>query len=192
MNNWWAIILGVFIGLLGGGILFLASSQPRGEPITLINPPTQAPIMIYISGAVNKPGVYSIPPKARIQDAIDAAGGLKQDADTASFNMAAFLTDGEHIEIPIIQATTAVPFRSGNPFVQPTNINTNPLININTASQAELESLPNIGPKTAQKIIAFRETNGPFDNISEIQDVPGIGPKTFESIKDLISVGELP
>ncbi len=199
MKSWWKIPFGVVCGLLGAGILLLGTSQPRGEAINLLPPPTPPPVVVHVSGAVNQPGVFSLPKNSRMQDALNAAGGLAPEADTQSLNLAAFLVDGELIWIPFqpleqsqkqtltknqgSQATTAI---------QPTAQNKSKLININTASQSELERLPSIGPVTAKKIIAYRETNGPFTQIDSIQQVNGIGPATFEDIKDLITISDQP
>jgi len=194
MKDWWKIVFGVVCGLLGAGLLFLVSSQPRGQPITLLPPPTPIPIMVHITGAVIHPGVYSLPPGSRLQDVIQAAGGASQDADLEAVNLAGFLEDGNNLSIPTIQIipptveapATPESSRGGDE----TSLFPNPdrPININTANQAELESLPGIGPVLAQKIIAYRTANGPFTTIEDIIDVSGIGSSTFELIKDLITV----
>jgi competence protein ComEA len=122
-----------------------------------------------------------------VQDAIDMAGGLLSKADTRSLNLAEILEDGQRILVPtrLPPTHTPDPNITQAPIVPPEILYP---ININTATQAELESLPQIGPVTAQKIINYRQVNGPFESIEDIQDVPGIGPKTFEVIKDLITV----
>jgi competence protein ComEA len=138
--------------------------------------------------------VYSLPVGCRVQDAIATAGGLLAQADTQALNLAAAVQDGERIFVPASAPTRSPPLAPAAGAAQelpdwqfPTP--TSGLTNINTASQAELEDLPNIGPVTAQKIIAYRDSHGPFTGIEAIQEVPGIGPKTFEAIKDLITVG---
>jgi competence protein ComEA len=194
MKDWWKIAFSVVCSFLGVGIILLVTSQPRGEPITLLPPPTPAPITIHITGAVVNPGVYSFPPNSRIQDAIQAAGGSTQDADLETVNLASFLEDGIRIEIPkvrpvlpTIEATqTALPSRGGSE--APFSPDPDHPVNINTADQAELESLPGIGPVLAQRIIAYREANGLFTTIEEIIEVDGIGQSTYELIKDLITV----
>ena len=194
MRDWWKIVFGVVCGLLGAGLINLVSSQPHGQPIILRPPPTPEPIIVHITGAVIHPGVYSLPQGSRIRDAIQAAGGASRDADLESINLAGFLEDGSHITIPrikIIPPTEEVPVtpessRGGTEtplFPDPEHP-----ININTADQTELESLPGIGPVLAQKIIAYREANGPFATIEDIIDVSGIGQATFVLIKSLITV----
>jgi competence protein ComEA len=194
MKDWWKIPFGVVCGLLGVGVILLVSSQPRGQPITLVPPPTPIPIVVHITGAVIHPGVYTLPPGSRVQDAIQAAGGASQDADLEAVNLAGFLEDGSRLSIPRIQPippTEEVPptpgsSRGGNE--APLFPSSDNPININTANQAELESLPGIGPVYAQRIIAYREANGPFTTIEDIIKVSGIGQSTFELIMELITV----
>jgi competence protein ComEA len=185
MKDMWKIALGLVCGLLGGGLILLLSSQPRGEPIALLPPPTPAPITIHIVGAVANPGVYTLPAGSRVQEAIRAAGGVLPEANSQALNQAAMLQDGERVLVPVL-ATPALRFAYPVPFEDPAQPQFP--ININTATQAELEKLPDIGPVTAQKIIEYRQANGPFTAIEGIMEVPGIGPKTFESIKSLITV----
>jgi len=191
MKTWWVLAVGIIGGLLGSGLIYLTSSQPRGEGITLLPPPTSAPIIVHIVGAVMEPGVYSLPIKSRQQDAIEAAGGFLSDANPQALNLAAPLQDGDRIVIPTIPSDTQTPATSPSK----SNIvglpRANTLININTASQTDMENLPGIGPVKAQTIIAYRETNGFFGLIEDIQNVPGIGPKTFENLKSLITVEDL-
>lgn len=198
MKTWWAVIFGVVCGLLGAGGILLASSPPRGRAIQLLPPPTPAPIQVHISGEVNKPGVYGLPTGGRVQDAIEAAGGFSEDANQPMLNLAAILEDGMQIWVPAIpsmdnpagpatNSDRAAPSIDLSPAENPAQI-----ININTATQAELETLSGIGPVTAKKIIEHRQTNGLFIGIEDIQKVSGIGPATFEKIKDCITVGGLP
>lgn len=198
MKTWWGVAFGVVGGLLGAGILYLASSPPRGQAITLSPPPSPAPILVHISGAVAHPGVYALPSDSRVLDGLEAAGGLLAQADAQILNLAAPLEDGERVFVPAVAPTQPPPqlnsafpagqTGAGQPPTPASNLASN-LININTASQEELERLPGIGPVTAQKIITYRQQNGSFTAIEAIQDVPGIGPKTFERIKGFISVG---
>jgi competence protein ComEA len=181
------IIFGVLCGLLAAGLIRLVSSPPRGEPVKLLPPPTAAPLMVHVAGAVAQPGVYTLPPESRVQDAIQAAGGALPEADLSTLNLAAFVQDGMRITVPTPPPKPAAG-ESINPAQRtPTAITLYP-ININIATQAELESLPGIGPATAKAIIEYRDTNGLFTRIEDIMNVPDIGPKTFERIKELITV----
>jgi len=198
MKIWWAITIGVVCGLLAAGFLFLVSRPPRGGMVPLLPPPTAAPYVVHITGAVQQPGVYTLPKGSRVGDAIEAAGGLSPDANEQTLNLAAFIQDGERIHVPA-KESLPTSSQSGQPSDSVFGGNDGSsagtisiLVDINTAGQVELESLPGIGPVTAEKIIAFRETNGPFISIEDIQNVPGIGPVTFEKIKDLITIGDVP
>ena len=197
MKSWWAVALGVVFGLLGAGVVLLASQPPRGNAITLLPPPTPLRIQVQISGEVQNPGVYALPPESRVQAAVEAAGGLTNKANSQAVNLAAPLEDGSWVQIPSqIQTETPAKVGTSEDNQVPSNLLSPPeespfeYININTADQATLETLSGIGPVTAQKIIAFREENGPFTSIEEIQKVSGIGPVTFEKIKDFITVKE--
>jgi len=197
VKNWWSLVLGVVFGLLGAGSIWLASSPPRGDPIQLLPPPTPAPIAVYVSGAVKNPGVYALPVDSRVEDAIQIAGGFAENANDQSLNLAAQLQDGVQIWVPTHQAQESLEPGNNSGAVE-SSVKQSPLvmpgqmININTATQEELETLSGIGPVTAQKIITYRETEGLFIGIEDIQKVSGIGPTTFEKIKDQITVGGLP
>lgn len=196
MRNALYVLLGVMAGFVLAGTLVFVSRAPAGESIILEPAPTQAPIAVHVIGAVPRPGLYEFSDGARVQDAIDAAGGLLASANANALNLAALLEDGQQLDIPYGdgQASDApvnsfeLPGATQEPFDDSSNTSNTELININTASLEELDSLPGIGPTTAQKIIDYREANGPFSVIEDIENVSGIGPATFENIKDLITV----
>jgi competence protein ComEA len=196
----WILAFGVVIGLCAAGVLYMISGHPRGQPVQLLPPPTPAPIMVSISGGVSQPGLYALPIDSRVQDAIQAAGGLVPEANGITLNLAARLEDGDQLIIPTLAPTRSpvaqieaggVRAQATPPAGLPTSSSSiqTTLININTASLEELDSLPGIGPATAQKIIDYRTTSGPFETIESIIEVDGIGPVTYARIKDLISVG---
>ncbi len=168
------ITYGVLIGLLAAGIIWLAVSRPRGEAVTLLPTATPGMLTIYISGAVATPGVYTLPEGSRVDNAIQAAGGLLPGAEKDNINLAMLLTDGQQINVPGIVDTSHV------------NLGR---VNINTATVTELDTLPGIGPTTAQSIVDYRLQHGNFQVIQDIQNVPGIGPATYALIKDYITVG---
>jgi len=189
-KSWWQLAIGILGGLLGAAILLLFNSQPRGEAVSILPPPSPAPIRVHVTGAVSNPDVYSLPPGSRVEDAVNAAGGVLPNAYTHTLNLAAQLEDGDKVLVPFIAQDT-----SENP--QEEKDNPAPAIvqfplDINTATQEELELLPGIGESKAQAIIEYRETNGPFITIEQSQNVPGIGTGIFEEIKDLIMVGNIP
>ena len=176
---------GILFGLFLAALIWVVARNPSGEAVILRPVPTEKPIIVYITGAVPRAGVYALPQGARVQDAISAAGGFLAEAEKSQINLAALLEDGEKLDIPYVEGASPVLATPGPTIVAVTT----DLININTASSAELEALPGIGPTTAQKIIAYREQNGPFINTEDIINVSGIGPGTYERIKDLITVG---
>jgi competence protein ComEA len=178
----WQILFGVFIGLLAAGGLWLAASPPRGAPVRLLPPPTLPPLSVHVTGAVLHPGVVSLPPGSRVGDAIQAAGGLLPEADGEALNLAALLQDGIRLRVPRI-GEALDPAETG------ASAGSLPLININTASKEELESLPGIGPVMAQAIVDHRQEHGLFTSPEALLDVEGIGPGTYEQIKDRITTG---
>ena len=167
------------------GIIALLTRPPQGQPVKLLPAPTAALLQVYVVGEINQPGVYMMLPGSRVQDVIQKAGGFLLGANTQALNLAAYVEDGERIFVPKI-AENPVSGDQNSPDRSTTEFHI--LIDINTADQSELESLPEIGPVTAQEIIIYRENNGAFTSIEEIENVPGIGPKTFEKIKELITV----
>jgi competence protein ComEA len=174
------------LGLFLAALVWIVARNPTGEAVVLRPVPTEKPVVVHITGAVPRPGVYALPKGARVQDLISAAGGFLAEAQKTDINLAALLEDGEKLDIPFIEGASPVLATPEEAVV----VTTTELININIASQAELESLPGIGPTTAQKIIEYRDANGPFLSTEDIINVSGIGPGTYERIKDLITVGE--
>ena len=131
-------------------------------------------IIIHIAGCVENEGVYEIKKDSRISDAVEIAGGLTSDANTKVINLAQKLSDGQKIYIPNINEDIEE--------YEDENINLfnyDDLVNINTANQTELETLPGIGPSTADKIIKYRKENGNFENIEDIKNVSGIGDAKY-------------
>lgn len=175
---------GILLGLFLAALVWVVARNPTGEAVVLRPVPTEKPIVVHITGAVPRPGVYALPQGARVQDLISAAGGFLAEAQKTDINLAALLEDGQKLDIPYLEGISPVLATPEEAVV----VTTTELININIASQAELESLPGIGPTTAQKIIEYRDANGPFLNPEDIINVPGIGPGTYERIKDLITV----
>lgn len=140
-------------------------------------------IMVHISGAVNSPGILRLDSSKRVVDALDLAGGARDDADLDRVNLAARLHDEEKIYIPKVgevqeNMTTLVS--------SPSSSGPASKININSADLSELTKIPGVGEKTAQKILDYRANNS-FSSIEDIKNVPGIGDKKFESMKDYIS-----
>jgi competence protein ComEA len=183
------VLIGLLLGFILSGTLFWVTHMETGTTVVLEPSPTKAPIEVQVIGGVVRPGVYTLPEGSRVQDAITAAGGLLAEIDPNSINLVAKLEDGQQLEISN-EITAGASTPSTSPFrvlsTPRNNSSVTNLININTADLTMLESLPDIGPTTAQKIIDYRNLHGPFTNIQDIMNVSGIGPATFDQIQDLI------
>jgi len=216
MNGTWldrnrniVFIILSFVALGGAGIFYLR--RPAQNPIEILpieasatplptpSPPptpTAAPVRVYITGAVAKSDVYFLPQGSIIKDAIEAAGGFTSEANTERINQALELKDQQQIHISRIGEENPPPAVQGgqnsldknegnNNDVAPIS---NGLINLNTATLEQLDTLPGIGPVIGQRIIEYRENVGSFTTIEEITQVSGIGDATFAKIKALITV----
>jgi competence protein ComEA len=187
-------MLALFVVVLAGTVFFLRRPEPPAAVtiVTVTPRPTAPPasIIVDVRGAVNKPGVYTLPLGSRVQDALTLAGDVTSSADTRPLNLARRLNDGEQIYVPLVGEATptvvATPGR-GVPSNAPTKI-PGGKINLNTATLAELDTLPGIGPAIAQRIIDYRAQNGDFKTIDDLKKVRGIGDALFNQIKDLIAV----
>jgi len=148
-------------------------------------------IIVHVDGEVISPGLVYLPVGSRIADAISAAGGTTELANTSKVNLAYELKDGQKIYIPSIYDIEEVSYiqnvAGDNVIVNDTTSNSS-LINLNTATQAELETLPGIGSATASKIIDYRTKNGEFKKIEDIMNVSGIGEAKFNNIKEYICI----
>ena len=153
-------------------------------------------IIVHVSGAVNKEGIVELKNNSRIIDAIDKAGGLKDEADITNINLAYIIEDGMKIHIPSKEekeSTIIVESNIDSGTVEQSNEiksnnNKKLKININTATKTDLETLPGIGESTALKIIEYRKKKGKFKLIEDIKQVNGIGENKFNKIKELITV----
>lgn len=148
-------------------------------------------IVLHITGEVLNPGIIKIEEGARVWDAIDKAGGITEKANLDKINLAYVLSDGQKLYIPSVydeEEKEIITEDIGENIIEDFTVKTNNKININTATQTELEVLSGIGPSTALKIINYRKENGKFKNIEEIKNVPGIGESKFDAIKDEICV----
>lgn len=145
---------------------------------------TSDTIVVDVSGAVNDPNIVELKGKARAYEAIKGAGGLAKNADISNINRAAFCKDGDKIYIPI---KGEHPKNNKNQ-TGLGSINTSGQIDLNAASQSDLETLTGIGPVISQRIIDYREEKGGFYSIEDLKSVKGIGEKTFEKIKEDVTV----
>lgn len=141
---------------------------------------TESLIAVYVCGQVLSPGLYYIPSDARVQDAIDAAGGLGAEASLSTVNPAAYVQDGDKIYIP---SEAEVLSASLNDAEQ-----SDGRVNINTATKEELMTLPGIGESKADSIISYRDEHGGYTSVEEIKNISGIKDGVFQKIKDMIKV----
>lgn len=190
--------------------------HPRVESTVLV-PPAAAPSppirtrarpLVYVAGAVMHPGVYAMPDDARARDALALAGGATHDADLVAVNLAAHVGDGDEVAVPRVGDPPAVKPRasrrraaSGSHRRRPhprTNVardtpatvanGAEPLVDINAADADALADLPGVGPALAQRIVDFRELNGPFASIDGLADVAGITPAHLAELEPLVTV----
>jgi len=149
-------------------------------------PPLRAPrahaaasslLVVDVAGAVRRPGLYRLPRGTRIADALARAGGATAKAEIAAVNLAAPLADGEQIVVPPRGAGTAQSGGAPSPMAP---------LDLNTATVEQLDGLPGIGPTTAQKIVDYRQSHGPFRSVAELDAVPGIGQGRIEQLKGLV------
>jgi competence protein ComEA len=160
-----------------------AGVAPRGDVDPAPGGGTE--VVVHVVGAVTAPGVQRLPAGARVADAVDAAGGATPDADLGRINLAAVLADGQQVYVLRVGETPPAPVASPGTAA---GDGTGPPVNVNTASAAELEELPGVGPATAEAIIAHREQHGPFGSVDDLLDVRGIGEAKLEQLRDRATV----
>jgi len=175
------------VALVGGyGVSMRSRPKPVGIDLGTPRPSASAGaasadgFYVHIAGAVNRPGLYRLPPGSRVDDAIRAAGGPTAEADLNALNLATKVKDGDKVLVPkrgqaAGEGSGAAPGQSQT-------------VNLNTATADQLDALPGIGPALAQRIVAYRERHGGFRTVDELQKVPGIGPSKFAQLKDLVTV----
>lgn len=146
-------------------------------------------IFVHVSGAVRAPGLYRLGPGSRVVDAVTAAGGFEEGADRDQANLARLLVDGEQLHVPRegeqvpAGAEPAGSANGGSAIVA-----SGGPVSLNRAGAAELQSLPQVGPATAQSIIDWRTQNGPFTSVEQLMSISGIGQKTYDRLKDLVTL----
>ena len=182
------IVVAIVMAVAAAYALTRAIDGRSAPPIVITDADALVPVTVDVRGAVADPGVYQLAPAARAQDAIAAAGGLTSDADLSTVNLARRLRDGEVIVIATLPGSLATP-----PVEYVGNAEESaaggPRININSASAEELDALPGIGEVMAGRIIAFRESNGPYRSVDDLIHVQGISAKTIERFRDLVTTG---
>ena len=179
-----ALIIATVALLAGGVVLIVRSSDAGGMEIALPTPEAQpaatrqaAEIKVYVTGAVASPGVYAVEAGSRLEQVVEAAGGLTGDADPEAVNLAVRVEDEQHWHVPRAGERAAPPASGGQASAK---------IDLNSATSRELETLPGIGEVKAQSIVDYRQANGPYSSVDDLLAVSGIGPATVESIRDLV------
>ncbi|MDN6487743.1 ComEA family DNA-binding protein [Ancrocorticia populi] len=165
------------------GSASVADSAPTSTPwpdTIEATPIDGGDVTIYISGQVKNPGVYTLAGPARVNDVVEAGGGLTEDADASSINLAAPALDGEHIHVPEPGEAPASGQADGG--------QSSDVVNINNAGAEQLQALPGIGPKLAEAIVQWRETHGAFSAVDDLLDVPGIGSGKLEQLREFATV----
>jgi len=167
--------------LLGGPDRAGAPAAGLRSEAVLDAEPAQAPeLVVHVVGAVRRPGLYRLPDGSRVDDAIAKAGGPTAKALLAGVNLASPLADGQQVVVP----------RRGPPgtaAVVPGTPGSGAKVSLASATIEQLDELPGIGPVTAQKIVDWRTTHGPFRSVDDLDDVPGIGPARIEQLRELVT-----
>jgi competence protein ComEA len=175
-------------------ISFTATSLAGGVAVSLpTNALTSVNIVVHVAGEVKNPGVYTLSNSARMIDAVLAAGGATARADLEVINLATPLMDSSQIYVPAKGAAERPVFARPQPGINgvqstQSSPDTNGIVNINRASVTELDALPGVGPSTAQAIVDYRTTNGPFGSPEDLLNVKGIGPAKFDAMRKLVGV----
>lgn len=184
------IAAGCLALLLFVGSKLLVRPQPSAGLAPPVAPPTETAaaatvVVVDVVGAVRRPGLYRLEQGARIADAVARAGGATAKADVALINLAAPLADGEQVVVPKrgAAAPSAAPSGAGGSAGAPSS---GP-VHLSTATLEQLDSLPGIGPVTAQKILDYRQKQGAFTSVDELDAVPGIGPARMDQLRDLVA-----
>ena len=187
------------------------SLVPHASGVGIVAPlstlPTPLTVRIHVAGAVVHPGVYTVSSSARVVDAVTAAGGATSRADLERINLAQTIIDTEQVFVPfrssrttkITVASRLSPSRTTVPVSRPTIPGALPivgvptttatlLINLNSATSDQLDTLPGVGPSTAKAIISYRNRKGPFGKVEDLLNVPGIGPSKVAALRDQVTV----
>ncbi len=168
-----------------GASVSAETTRPAAQAASLT-----ADVLVHVAGSVRRPGVYRLPADARVNDAVEAAGGLLGSAEADAVNLARVVADGEQILVPAQGASPAAagaPAGSAPPAAGSAGAAGSPL-DLNSADAAAFDTLPGVGPATAAKIVADREANGPFARVEDLGRVAGIGPKKLEQLSGLVCV----
>lgn len=178
----------------------VATSTPAGPVEATLPPPATSPsasmpsapavLTVHVAGQVVHPGVYVLAPGARVVAAIDMAGGPAADGDLDALNLAGAVVDGQRIYVPPVGVVDPATVAEGGPAPDAGAAASEPAgpLDLNTATAAQLETLPGVGPATARRIVDDRERNGPFASVNDLDRVSGIGPAKLDALRGLVTV----
>jgi competence protein ComEA len=179
------LVLLVLAMMVAGGTMYGYHEREKEMPLDAAvrqEKSQEARITVYVTGAVNRPGVASLPEGSRVADAVNACGGVLPTAAADGVNMAQVLKDGIQIRVP--EKAPAGTNPAGTSAVS----GANGLVNINTADEKALDTLPGIGPAMAKRILEYRQQQGSFQQLEDIKKVKGIGDAKYEKLKDKITL----
>ncbi|AZR98734.1 competence protein [Streptococcus suis] len=165
-----------------------SSSQEQLEEVSTEESEEPSQLVVDVKGAVAKPGLYTLEADARVNDAVEAAGGLTSQADPKSINLAQKLSDEAVVYVASKDENISVVASTTTSSAMSQEEKTTSLVNLNTATEADLQTISGIGAKRAADIIAYREANGGFKSVDDLNNVSGIGDKTMESIRPYVTV----
>lgn len=175
------IAVGILRGAGGGAEILPAGPAPAGTSSAASAPAGGEPVVfVHVAGAVRAPGLYTLPAGARVADAIAAAEGFADGADTGVVNLARVVDDGEQVLVPVQGAAPPPSAAAGEP--------AGAAIDLNTADADQLDTLPGIGPALAARILAWRSENGRFRSVEDLLAVPGIGEKLVAGLRERVRV----
>ncbi|HEY4621549.1 MAG TPA: ComEA family DNA-binding protein [Gaiellaceae bacterium] len=177
--------------VLAGQRLAQTGAARAPEVVAPLEPAVSAPskqvLVVHVVGAVGRPGLYRLREGARVADAVARAGGATRRAELAAVNLAAPLVDGIQVLVPRRAAAVGTEAPTGGFAAPGSEVGIGRKLSLATATAAELDELPGVGPITAQKILDYRAEHGPFRSVDDLDAVPGIGPGRIEQLRDLVT-----
>jgi competence protein ComEA len=178
-----ALVLVAVLALVGKRLAGAGASQPPrpAAAITPVAAAAPARVVVHVVGAVRRPGLYRLREGARVADAVSSAGGATGRAELSGVNLAAPLVDGAQVVVPLRAAAVAGVAAPQVPGDMPAKVS------LAVATLEQLDTLPGIGPVTAQKILDYRTEHGPFRSVDDLDGVPGIGPATIDELRDHVT-----
>ncbi|MBT8202589.1 MAG: ComEA family DNA-binding protein [Acidimicrobiia bacterium] len=169
------VVAGLVLLVAGMSGWWFGGEPAEPPPVEISRAGDSASLTVHVAGAVAGPGLVVVSPGSRVADAVAAAGGLLESADPAGLNLAAPVVDGQQIVVQTIGAAGTPPVDDGR-------------VRLNSATASDLEAIAGVGPVLAARIVAYRESNGPFTEVEDLLDVAGIGESKLEAMRDQVIV----